>query len=216
MTSLPIEVGRSRALLGPHELGALFGAGYRLRGAEHVHLPGGVRVAVAPAEAPRLVLGGLDRSRLGSLEGLYLRGPAGSLPAPEPERVRRALILPKGLLRAWGLAPGEAVTLQAGALAFGGVRVEEGEAARVVLDEADALAADLAPGATARWRPDLALESPEAPAPEPEDFPAGRVVTETDIRQARLRGERIRLRPGQILTPAARTLGRELGILAQE
>ena len=39
-----------------------------------------------------------------------------------------------------------------------------------------------------------------------------RVVTETDVRQARLKHRRIRLTPGQIVTPAAQTLGREAGI----
>lgn len=212
--TLPIEIARSRAVLGPHEMGALFGAGYRLRGTERVRLPNDVAVVASTGPAPRLVLDALDRQRLGSLAGLYLRGPVGVVPAPEPERVRRALVLPAGLLRAWGLAPGARVTVQAGAVAFGDVTVEEGEPARVRLDAADILAADLPLGATARWRPDLDLELPTAP--EPDDHPVGRVVTETDVRQARLRGERIRLRPGQIVTPAARSLGRQLGVFEDD
>jgi len=36
-----------------------------------------------------------------------------------------------------------------------------------------------------------------------------RVITENDVRQAILRGQKIRLEPGMIVTPAARDLGKQ-------
>lgn len=41
-----------------------------------------------------------------------------------------------------------------------------------------------------------------------------RVITENDVRQAILRGQKIRIEPGVIVTPAARDLGRQHGVFA--
>lgn len=192
----------------------LFGDGYALRGREQVFVSRSSRrevaVAVEAGPALRLVLDALDRHALGDGAALRLRGPSGSVTAPAVEPVRRRLALPPGLVQAWGLRVGQAVTVQAGTVAFGDVQVEEGEGF-VGLDRADTLAAGLAEGDTVRWARGLDLSPP--PAPPPGIRPTGRLVTETDVRQARLKGQRIVIRPGQIVTPAARSLGRALGIL---
>ncbi len=216
--ALPVRFARSVAVLAPEAVAALFGKGYTLKGAERLAAGRSAQREVSvPAEAgtaTRLVLDALDRHALGDGPPLRLRGPKGSLDAPEPEKSRRALVLPAGLLGAWRLTAGQRVTVQAGAVAFGDVVVEEGQPAHVRLSDADGLAAGIGEGAAVRWNPALDLEPPEnEPKPDPKVRPTGRLITENDVRQARLRNQTIVVRSGQILTPAARSLGRELGVL---
>ncbi len=218
--AIPVRIAPSRADLAPSDVAALFGKGYTLRGSERVVVSrtgrGEVSVPVTAAKTSRLVLDALDRDALGGGPPLRLRGPAGSTVAPPVEPVRRALVLPAGLLRAWRLDVGQIVTVQAGAVAFGEVMVEEGDG-HVRLDRTDALAARLTEGDTVRWNPQLTL----APSPSVADETpsnvrtTGRLITENDVRQARLKGQKIVLGPGHIITPAARSLGRELGVLTE-
>ncbi len=215
--AIPLRLAHSRAVLTPTGVHALFGDGYTLRGSEQVFVARStqreVPIAVEVGSAFRVVLDALDRHALGEAPSLRLRGPAGSVEAPTVEPVRRVLALPPGLVRAWGLTTGQTVTVQAGPVAFGDVNVNEGEGF-ICLDRADALAAGLKEGDTARWARDVSLSVPTPLACSSTKVrPTGRVVTETDVRQARLKGQRIVIRPGQIVTPAARSLGRELGIL---
>ncbi|MEP0548130.1 MAG: hypothetical protein ABJF88_14435 [Rhodothermales bacterium] len=217
--AIPVRIARSRIALAAPDVAALFGKGYALRGAERVLVSRTgtreVSVPVAAAKSTGLVLDALDRDALGDGPPLRLRGPAGSVAAPTAEPVRRALALPAGLIRAWRLDAGRVVTVQAGAVAFGDVIVEEGDG-HVRLDRADALAAGLADGDTVRWNAQLVLASPPlAPtdAAAPKVRATGRLITENDVRQARLKGQKIVLGPGHIITPAARSLGRELGVL---
>ena len=181
-------------------------------------LRGGLLLLEAGFEGREFVLeapeDGVDR--LGDGPPLRLRGPKGALDAPAVEATPRALVLPAGLLGAWRLKAGQRVTIQAGAVAFGDVVVEEGQPAHVRLDPPDGLAAGLAEGAAVRWNPTLDLASPEpASKPDPKVRPTGRLITENDVRQARLRNQTIVVQSGQILTPAARSLGRELGVLRE-
>lgn len=216
--ALPLRIAASHAVLSPDDVRALFGSGYALRESEHVFVTrtghGEVRVPVAGAADRRLVLDALDRHALGDGLPLRLLGPAGSVDAPSPVPVQRALRLPVALVKAWGLRMGQAITVQAGAVAFGDVTVEEGEG-HVRLGRADALAAGLRAGDTVRWNRDVTLTAPPAPPEEAaRDVRAtGRLITENDVRQARLRGQQIVVRPDHIVTPAAHSLGRELGIL---
>ncbi len=216
--AIPVRIARSRAALAAPDVAALFGKGYTLRGAEHVLVSRTgrreIRVPIVVAKSTRLVLDALDRDALGDGPPLRLRGPAGSIAAPIAEPVRRVLALPTGLIRAWRLDAGHVVTVQAGAVAFGDVVVEEGDG-HVRLDPADALAAKLSEGDTVRWNVHLSL-MPTVSAPEPARSnvrSTGRLITENDVRQARLKGQHIVLGPGHLLTPAARSLGRELGVL---
>lgn len=218
--ALPLRIAASRAVLTAEDVRALFGARYPLRGSEHVFVTrssrGEVRVPVAAGPERRLVLDALDRSALGGGAPLRLRGPAGSLDAPPPVPIQRALRLPASLVKAWGLTTGQAVTIQAGAVAFGDVIVEEGEG-HVRLGRADALAAGLRAGDTVRWHREISLTAPPRTSEKtaPNVRATGRLITENDVRQARLRGQQIVVRPDHIVTPAAHSLGRELGILRQ-
>ena len=216
--AIPVRLAASRAVLAPDDVRTLFGSGYKLRGSESVLVVRGgqrqVRISVEAGTQRGLLLDALDRDTLGEGPPLRLVGPAGSVAAPTPTRVTRALRLPDGLLRAWGLKTGQIVTVQAGAVAFGDVLIEKGDG-HVRLDRADALAAGLREGDTVRWRPQLTLDLPK---PTPADAPSnvrttGRLITENDVRQARLKGQRIVVGPGHLITPAARSLGRELGVL---
>ena len=217
--AIPVCIARSLFSASASAVTQLFGKGYSLRGSERVIVSHvgtrEVAIPVALSPSPHLVLDALDRHLLGDGPPLRLRGPQGTVPAPPSQPVRRALALPSGLLRAWGLAPDQVITIQAGTVAFGDVVVEEGPG-HVRLDRADALAARLSDGATVRWNRDLVLTPTVLPPTEAETSKirmTGRLVTENDVRQARLRGQHIVLRPDQIITPAARSLGRELDVL---
>jgi hypothetical protein len=206
--AIPLLAGASRAVLDPPATEALFGRGYRWRGSERVRLGNGTSVAAAPGDVLRLTLDRIDAAAAAG--PLRLVGPRGSIDAPQPRVMRRELVLPAGMRRAWGLEAGQSVCLQAGTVIITGVLVVEGEPAGARLDRADLLAAGLEASGTVALRRDVL--PPAGPSPEAEE-PARRLITENDVRQARLHGRRIVVRSGQILTPAARTLGRELGVL---
>ena len=53
----------------------------------------------------------------------------------------------------------------------------------------------------------------DAPTTDLKVRATGRLITENDVRQARVHHQTIVVRDGQIVTPAARSLGRELGVL---
>jgi len=212
--ALPVVAARPAARLAPADVAALFGKGYRLRGTERVRVVAAGRAEVSvPAEAAPasgLALDGLDLEALGA-GPLRLVGPGGSAAAPPVEPLARRLVLPGPVLRAWGLEPGARAVVEVGGVALA-VTVGEGAELGVHLCRA---ARALAGAGPARLRRDLDLSAPpEAEAADPRVRPSGRLITENDVRQARLRGQRIEVRPGQLLTPAAQSLGRELGVLA--
>ena len=143
--------------------------------------------------------------------GLRLQGPGGAVDAPAPAPVRSRLVLPDGLRRAWGVADRATVALGPVAL---GVPVESGPEPHLAVERALWLGAGRPE--TARWLPAVDLAPPAPPEADDRVRTVDRgVVTETDVRQARLRRQTIRLRPGQIVTPAARSLGREWGVFEE-
>ncbi|PAP78483.1 hypothetical protein [Rubrivirga marina] len=204
--ALPVRPLGSLATLPPDSLAELFGAGARLRPSATVEVVrlGEVvgRVPVAAGDALRLRVDAATE-----VSGpVHLRGPAGAL-AVDAEAVRSRLVLPDGLRRAWGV--GETAVLGLGPVALA-VPVASGPDAVVEIERTLWLGAGRPE--TARWLSGVDLAPP---APEPADGPLvieRRVVTETDVRQARLKHRRIRLTPGQIVTPAAQTLAREAGV----
>ncbi|MFN3596512.1 MAG: hypothetical protein ACK41D_04505 [Rubricoccaceae bacterium] len=226
--AIPVSPLASHALLGPGMLARLFGEGYALRGAEHVHLyrlgEPVARVAVraaAAAEPPALALTATDFDAAGvapGTAGLRLRGPLGSAEAPPPAPVRARLVLPKALRLAWRLHGADAsATVALGPLALA-VPLGTGRPAALAVDRALWLAAGCPE--TARWLPGIVLTDT---APEPAAAEGARVVTigrrvvtETDVRQARLRRRRIRLEPGQVVTPAAQSLAREWDVFVSD
>lgn len=215
--AIPVRPRASVATLPPEAIQALFGASTTLRSSTQVALVrlGEVRayVAVRPGAALTLEVDALDASSLGSASGLRLQGPVGAFEAPTPQAVQSVLRIPKGLKAAWRM--GDTATIGLGPLATQ-VAVETGDALALHAEQALWLAAGSP--ATARWLPQTtwALE----PDPEPVSDPriatiARRVVTETDVRQARLRHQRIQLAPGQIVTPSARSLAREWNLFTE-
>lgn len=215
--ALPVRSVGAEVTLDAPAVAALFGRGYALRGTERVRLvrlgrdAGCAGVSAGPL---RTCLDRLTLDRLGGRDGVRLVGPAGAVAAGDVAEVRHRLVLPAGLRRAWGV--GETATVGLGTVAVH-VAVADGTGAGVEVERTLWLAAG-APS-TARWLPGVAwTQETTAEAPEA-DGPARiprRVVTETDVRQARLRGQRIRLTPGQVVTPAARSLAREWDVFEAE
>lgn len=211
--AIPVAPRRAALSAAPDDVAALFGRGAALRGTERVAL---VRLgrdaghACVTAGAHGLSVDALTAERLGGLDGVRLVGPCGSVTARRVSRVQTQLELPSGLRRAWNV--GDAAALALGPVAVTAC-VGDGPAPSVTVDHGLWLAAG--EPATARWLPGLSWALPtEALSDEPDAITAiyRRVVTETDVRQARLRGQRIRLTPGQVVTPAAQSLAREWGV----
>lgn len=214
--ALPIRLAASVARLALSTREALFGT-TTLRGGERVRLVASGRTEVSlaafAAEVDAVELDPADAHALGS-GPLRLVGPMGTAAAPAPRRLGRRLALPPALRRAWALEPSTPLWVEAGSVVFGGVALEEDDTAALHLPRTDVLAAGLDPATdTARLRRDLAQATRAEPPEGPPVRLTGRLVTENDVRQARLRGQRIVVHPGQLVTPAARSLGRELGVL---
>ncbi len=224
--ALPVQAARSHAVLPPDAVAALFGEGYTWRGTERVEVLGAGRplfVEARPGDPLRLVLDALDREALRA-SSPTLRGPRGALDAPAIGPIAPRLVLPTGLRDAWGLTDGVTTSVALGPLVLSHVRVETGEGPRVVLDRTVLLAAGTEAGTTARWLGSKGSVESARPAASSASLPSpnrmevveveGRVVTENDVRRARLQHKKIVVRPDQIVTPAARSLGRELGVFA--
>lgn len=209
--AIPIRVLGSRAVLSARDLEAAFGKNATLRPSATVEVvcrgKVAARVPVESGDRTRLVL-----DATADLEGepAVLRGPVGAVSGLMPERARSRLVLPGGLRRAWGL--GETATLSLGSVAAA-VTVEDGPTGAEI-ERALWLAAGRPE--TTRWLPAVALEAAPDTDLEDDGRIERRVVTENDVRQARRKRQTIRLRPGQIVTPAARSLGAEWGVLEDE
>ena len=209
--AIPVRPLASRAVLPPDAVAALFGAGARLRDTAAVALVrAGREVArVAVAEGPTLAVE-LDQTD-GAALGVAVRvqGPVGTVGPVHASAVRSRLVLPDGLRRAWGVGGTATVGVGPVALAVG---VAGGPEAAAEVERA--LWWGAGRPEAARWLPSVDLREPvaEAPAHDRALVIPRRVVTETDVRQARTRRRRIRLSPGQIVTPAARTLAQEWGV----
>ncbi len=210
--ALTVRPVTSHAVLPDAVALALFGS--PLRGSERIEVVrlGRVLVSVPVRSGPaaRLVLdASIDTAAGAAAAGLRLAGPVGVADAPVVEPVRPRLVLPSGLSRAWGVGERAVVALGCAAVY---AAVEAGADAGLEVDRAVWIAAGRPE--TARWLPGVAWEG-ETPA---DATPATvltiprRVVTETDVRQARTKRLTIRLTPGQVVTPAAAGLAREWGV----
>ena len=210
--AIPATPLASRATLTPEAARTLFGTD-ALRGSERVEV---VRLGRPMATVP-VTVGPETAAEFDALiartPDVRLAGPLGAV-APEAVRpLRSRLVAPAALARAWGLGETGAVTLGPLAVAL---PVEDGPVLTLEVEQALWLAAGRPQ--TGAWSAGLTLPT----APEADDTPEAsgeialpkRVVTETDVRQALLAHRKIRLRPDQIVTPAARSLGRERGVFA--
>ena len=206
--ALAVRPVAAHAVLPPDVATALFGA--PLRGTERVRLVrlGAVAAFVPVVAGPSLRLV-LDASLDVAPGGLRLAGPVGAVAAPLFEAVAARLVLPAALARAWGV--GDAAVVALGPVAVR-VAVVTGTDAGVEVDRALWIAAGRP--ATGRWLPqtDWQTDTAAAAAPDAALVVPRRVVTETDVRQARLKHRQIRLSPGQVVTPAAAGLAREWNV----
>ena len=209
--AIPVHALASVATLPPEAVRQLFGAGAALRGTERMALvylgQARAHVAVRAASTLSIHLDALDASSIHAASGLRLQGPVGVLDAPAPQPVRSMLTVPEGLKAAWRM--GDEATVGLGSLA---VRVPVETGSPLALGVERALWLGAGSPETARWLPQTSWATTPEPEPPPDPRIAvigGRVVTETDVRQARLKRQRIRLSDGQIVTPAARSLARE-------
>lgn len=205
--AIPVTPLATYATLAPEAVQTLFGTD-SLRGTESVEIVRhGTVVATAPVSASGDTALAADQLLdLPDARGLRLVGPKGSVGVARVRPVRSTLIAPAPLARAWGLGSDGTVTLGRVAVS---VPFESGEALALRIEAALWHAAGRPE--TARWAAGLVLpvSAPEASGARdsgPRDLPK-RVITETDVRQAMLRHTQIRLRPDQIVTPAARSLG---------
>ncbi|WP_412069777.1 hypothetical protein [Rubrivirga sp. IMCC43871] len=213
--ALPVRAIGSRAVVPAKALATLFGDRATLGPSATVEVVrlGHVvaRIPVATGAALALVLDATDADALGG--SVVLRGPVGASASVEPTAVGSRLVLPGGLRRAWNVPNRAAVAL--GPLAAM-VAVADGPDPAVEIDRALWLAAGRPE--TARWLPGLVLDTLDDAAEPDRTGPLTidrRVITETDVRQARLGHRQIRVAEGQIVTPAAASLARETGVFAQ-
>ena len=217
--SIPIQPLRSYTTLTDEMIRVLFGEGYRLRGTERVEiLQRGTLMGMADVvsdEAPALLLDAAARSNL-SKENLRLRGPKGHLPAPSPQPISAVLELPAGLMTAWNLSEGKRTTTAVGDVAVRAT-VALGDAVCLRIDRSFVFAGGLDETATARWIPDVVWEDATDASATPSEQPVAtkRLITENDVRRARMLRKRIRVQEGQIVTPAARALAEELGVFEE-
>ena len=205
--ALPVRAVGARAVLPAAALAEAFGVGAVLGPSATVEVVRlGAVVARVPVESGAALALQVDASV--DVDGeASLRGPVGAVGPVRAEGVRSRLVLPDALRRAWGVGETAVVALGPVALA---VPVEAGPEAGVDVERTLWLGAGRP--ATARWLPGVDLAPPAPPADDGALVIERRVVTETDVRQARLKHRRIRLTPGQIVTPAARSLGRDSGV----
>ena len=213
--AIPVRALGSRAVVTAADAAVLFGPNARLAPSASVEVVragqavGRVGVEIGPTRS--LVLDATAPSATAS-GAVSLRGSVGAVGPLEAEAVRSRLVLPDGLRRAWGVSERAVVALGAVALA---VPVEAGAEPAVEVERALWLGAGRPQAA--RWLAGVDLAEPVAPDPAVGPVRIERrVVTETDVRQARLKHRRIRLSPGQIVTPAARSLGDEWGVFEGE
>ena len=207
--AIPVRVAASHVALPPEAVAAVFGATAVLRPTARVALvQAGRELARVPVQAAAQLAVVLDRTD--AIAGaVRIQGPVGVTGPAVPTSACSRLVLPDGLRRAWGLA--DRATLALGGIAVS-VEVASGPDVAAEVERAAWLAAGRPE--TARWLPGVEL------APDPDDDAPDdgalriprRVVTETDVRQARLAHRRICLQPGQIVTPAAQSLAREWGV----
>lgn len=215
--TFPIHTVISEAVLPAERVADLFGAGYKLKGSEKVRIMRGADVlATLPLRTCShldLRLDATDQARIGSHPARIV-GPRGYVEVQKILPLKRRLIVPAPLLSTWTLKAGQLVAVHAGTVIFGHVEVTTGDTLRLVLPRTDVLSAGVAEGDAAR----IFTTDAFAPAPEVSEVPtvAGKLITENDIRQARIKRRKINVQPGQILTPAARSLGLELGVLLFE
>ena len=215
--AIPINPVRSYAELTSAQISTLFGEDYLLRGSERVEMvqrgKGMFIVDVRLNEISALFLDFADHATLNSRDSVTLCGPKGEVVAPSIHPIPTLLVLPAGLLTAWNLSEGQKTTVSMGSAAIR-VVVAQGGAACVCVDRAIPFAGGLDINSTARWLPNVEWPDSNDATTELNEQPKAtrRLITENDVRRARRLRQKIRIDTGQIITPAARSLGEELDV----
>ncbi len=217
--AIPLCIVQGHAVVTPEMVRTLFGPSYRLQGTERLHVYQAGRllttVSAVPGETPALFLDPRDLQTLHPDLPTRLRGPANVLAISYIERIPRRLRLPPSLQRAWELPPQRYVSVRVGEVLFTRLPVIAGKKVCIELSETDALAAGYPEHATGQL---IRASSTACLSPAPvqaSELPAKRLITETDIRRAWMEHRTIHLQPGQLITPSARMLGQELGVLKE-
>ena len=209
---IPIHIRQSEAILTPETIRKLFGASCLLTGTEKVRLlsrgASPLSIRCRTGEQNQLWV---DAHLLGQLDAsaVYLQGPEGTTGPLSPTRIPRRLHIPKALLKAWKLTPYHSLSIQAGSIILTQVKIHISDSLFLEIDPTDAAAADFPTYGRLIPAPQATAESHNSPAPS--DYP--RLITENDVRKARMRRQKIRLRKGQLITPSARMLAQEWGLL---
>ncbi len=214
--SIPLHLLQEYAVVPPKALGTLFGSSYRFRGTERLEIyqAGRVRgiVAIQQGETPALFLDPRTFRSLHTELPVRLKGPAGAISIANIGLLPRHLRLPPAIQKAWDIPSESYVTIQVGEVHFTHVPVLSGNTLRFELCETDALAARYWEHGTGQL---LRISEDRPSSSASFSPPPKRLITETDIRRARMEHRTIRLQPGQLITPSARMLGRELGVLEE-
>lgn len=193
----------------------LFGKGYRFYGSEKLRLTGPageISVGIIEDKTTRVELDRLDAMMVAPTDlKLDVIGPKGKLKNRPIHVLQRALVLPKSLHRTWGLSADSTIALQVGSIILTNVKIQDGQYIGLHLDRTDLASSGVDLKATAALRRNLKATTLDLQASSDTAIPK-RLITENDVRQARLKGKKINVQPGQLVTPAARSLGKELGV----
>ncbi|MDX1438406.1 MAG: hypothetical protein R3284_00750 [Rubricoccaceae bacterium] len=131
----------------------------------------------------------------------------------ESRPIPSLLKLPAGLATAWNLSSGDVATLAVGSMA---VRAMVTSSDRLYLEiDHSIVGASGSQCGNARWLPGIEWETTieTVEVPQPERSQTNRLITENDVRRARMQRQTIEIGKGQLITPAARSLGEELGVI---
>lgn len=202
--TIPVVPLKSTVTLAGHDIKTLFGDSLKKNASVQIVWAGNslATISAVPGEKTHVTWSRMEHPDRNT--GLRLVGPVGSLPLESSSLLKNRLVAPQRLARAWNLP--ERAPLVVGEIALS-MPVKTGNLVRCEIDEALYLAAGRPEHA--RWIADLTLPETPQTSTHRENNTPHRIVTENDVWRARLQRNKITIRPGQIVTPAARSLGNE-------
>lgn len=202
--AIPVVPLKSIATLTERDAKTLFGGSLEKKASVQVVWAGNTlaTISTVPGDKTHVTWSRLEHPDRST--GLRLVGPVGSLPLESSSLLKNRLVAPERLARAWNLP--EHAPLVVGEIALS-MPVKTGNLVRCEIDEALYLAAGRPE--YARWIADLTLPETPQTSTRRENNTPHRIVTENDVWRARLQRKKITIRRGQIVTPAARSLGNE-------
>lgn len=213
--AIPISPADSHAVLNREAFESLFGIEHKRTGSEKVEVvQTGTRRSVVDAilgDVNTLLLSGADLLKMNG-QHCVLRGSRGHLKLQKIEPIPSILYIPKLLMDAWKLADDHIQTFALNEIAIQAA-VAASDSLELTVDRS--LVASAGFPETAAWLPQISWKAsaPSNPtSPTPDNGLSKRVITENDVRKARMTRGIIEVSDKHIVTPAARVLGEELGI----